>query len=755
MQRDSRIIAAILAADVVGYSRLMGADESAALAALKSCQTLFIGVVREYGGREFGSAGDSFMSEFHSAVNAVSAALTLQERLRAANAQQAPDRRTQLRIGVNLGDVIEEQAGVFGDAVNVAARLQALAKPGGILISAAVYDQVHHKVAARFLDAGTRQVKNIADPVHAWEVLPPAPPGFLGRLSGALSRLASLRLRRGLGMAAVIVAAVLLGLFWREIPVPATGKRLGELLAPDAESPPPDSIAVLPFVNLSGDPANDYLGDGMAEELMHRLARIPGLRVAARTSTFAHKGKETSVRDIADALGVAYVVEGSVKRQGDRVRVNAALVERATGANRWSNSYESSAGDFFAIENDIGARVIAALELVLESRADGPAPAATAASDAAYDYFLQGLSYLRQPRSARSLDAAEELFGRALAEQGDFARAQAGLCETRVERYALEREPAHVAAAEDACAKAQALDNGAPEVHAAVGRLRLATGDVAEAESAYRRALAIVPESPDVLMGLATALATAGKAAEAEATHQQAIRAQPRYAGAHNSYGGFLFAQGRAREAVAPFERATVLAPDNANAFNNLCGAYIHVGDFGRAADACSRSLAIEPRRGSYSNMGTVQYYRGRFGDAAEMFRKAIELSPGDHRLWGNLADALRGAARDEDAAGAYRKAMTLVEGELAVNAKHAVNQAQAAYYSSRLGNGDRARQCIELALAEGDNSNDVHYYVALAELGLGRRTEAAEHARRARELGYPEILLKATPELAGIQDAI
>ena len=244
-------------------------------------------------------------------------------------------------------------------------------------------------------------------------------------------------------------------------------------------------------------------------------------------------------------------------------------------------------------------------------------------------------------RPARTLDAAEQLFQRSLAEEADFARAQAGLCQTRVERFLLERVPAHVAAAEEACARAQALDDTAFEVHEAVGSLRLVTGNAAEAELAYRRALAIVPESPDALIGLAAALADAGKAVEAERTFERAIAAQPRYAASHVEYGSFLFRQGRARDAIAPWQRATVLEPDSPSAFNNLGVAYLYAGNFEQAAEAFSRSLAIEPTRSGYSNTGMGFYYHGQFGKAAEMFRKATELTPSDHRPWGNLADAL------------------------------------------------------------------------------------------------------------------
>ncbi len=755
MIRDSRKIAAILAADVVDYSRLMGADEAATLAALKARRAIFEERVREFDGREFGSVGDSLMAAFQSAVNAVSCALEIQQRVATANAPLPPARRMHLRIGVNLGDVIEEKGLLFGDAVNVAARLQALAKPSGVLISGAVYDQVHLKIPARYISAGTRQVKNIEEPIRTFEVMPAEPPGFFGRVTGVFVHLASRRVLRAISAVALLTAAVALGLFWREIPVPGSDERLGTLLRPANDAPPLNSIAVLPFLNMSGDSRDDYLGNGLAEELSHRLAKIAGLRVAARTSAFALMGKDLSVDEIAKRLGVRYVVEGSVKRQADRVRVNAALVEAGSGSNRWANSYEVQSGDFFTIESDIGNQVLIALELVLGTDASSAASPRPQGNVAAYDLFLQGLSALRQPKSAKTLDTAEQLFRRALAEQPDFARAQAGLCETQVERYALERVPALVTAAEEACARARALDSSAQEVHMAVGNLRLATGDAAEAEASYRQALAIVPRSPDALIGLAAALAAGGKIAEAERAYERAIAAQQRYPAAHIAFGSFLALRGRPADAAVYFERATVLAPYNPSGFNNLGNAYLQLGEFDKAAGAFSRSLALEPRRSSYSNSATAYYYLGHQKKAAEMFRKAIELAPSDHRLWGNLADALHYDAVTDEARSAYSRAMELAEGELQINPRHAVNHAQAAYYASRLGNEDRARQYIAVALSEGDANFYVHYYVALAELGLGDKTRAIAHVRRARQLGYPESFLRAAPELAEIRRLI
>jgi adenylate cyclase len=744
MHRDSRKIAAILAADVVDYSRLMAMDEPGTLATLKARRQLFDARVAEFGGLGFGSVGDSLMAEFPSAVNAVLCALDVQERVNQENESLDGSRRMRLRIGVHLGDVIEEGGTAFGDAVNVAARLQALAKPGGVLISGPVYDQVHLKIPSRFVDLGSRRVKNIPEPIRTYDVQPPVRRGLAAWLGAIFSRLHTRRGLRIAGGAIALVGIVAVAAFWRDIP-------LRDLLGRNGARAPPNSIAVLPFDNVSGDPANDYLGNGMAEELANRLARIPGLQVASRTSTFALKGKGLNVREIADRLGVAYIVEGSVQRELGLVRIKAALVERASDRRRWSNTYERSAGSIFQIESDIGTQVITALELVLGISSSEAAVPKQQATDVTHDLYLKGLASLRQPKSVRSLTTAEGFFKRALDEEPGFGRAQARLCETRVELYQLERKPEYVATAEEACLRAQALDSTAQEVYEAVGKLRIATGQPAEAEAAYRRALALVPQSPDVLIGLATALAAVGKPDAAEATLRRAIAAQPSYWLAHLQLGNFYFRSGRAREAIAPYERATELGPDDPNAFNNLGGAYIHLGEFDKAAEALSRSLAIEPRRGSYSNSGTVAYYRGRYAEAVQMFRKAIEHSPADNRLWGNLADALYFDGKREEATGAYRRALELVDGELAINPKHAINQALAAYYSVRLGQNERAVRSIQSALVDGDNSNDVHYYVAQAELGLGDRDSALAHARRARELGYPENVLRATPGLEGL----
>jgi adenylate cyclase len=751
MHEHDRKIAAILAADVVDYSRLMALDEEATLAALKLRRAIFDRLVKEFGGHEFGSVGDSLMAEFPSAVNAVSCALRIQDEIERENASLPGARRMHLRIGVNLGDVIEENGTAFGDAVNIAARLQSLAKPGGVLISGSVHDHVVHKLPVRFIGAGTRAVKNIPEPVRTFEVLPAERPGLVGSMAGFVARATSRRVRRAMVAMLALAGAVALGIWWQGFSLRDAAQRLAGMLGSHGSQADAQTIAVLPFVNMSGDPNNDYLGDGLAEELSYRLTRIPQLRVAARSSAFAMKGRDLEVNEIAARLGVRYIVEGSVKRQADRIRVTAALVEAPTRSNRWSNAYEPATVDVFAIQDDIAAQVVKALELVLVPQEQPAQGNSRGTSVVAQESYLRGLYYLRLPRTGKSLAAAEQLFARALAQQPTFARAQAGMCETRVELYVLDKEPSHVTAAEEACANAEALDNSAQEVHMAVGRLQLAMGDAQAGEASFRRALALVPLSADAQIGLADALAQQDKIKDADSAYQRAIAMQSTYAASHMSYGNFLFYGGRAADAAAAYKRVTELTPDNPDALSSLGGAYLLMGNFEQAGDAFQRALALEPRRGSYNNIGIVHYYLGRFDEAADMYRKAVEAAPSDHRVWGNLADALRFGSHPEDAREAYRRALELADGELAVNPRHAINQAQAAYYATQLGEKERARQAITSALAEGD-SMYVEYYVALAEDGLGNRGAALSHARRALKLGYPEKLMRAAPELGEVR---
>lgn len=515
----------------------------------------------------------------------------------------------------------------------------------------------------------------------------------------------------------------------------------------------PKSVAVLPLIDLSPDHKYEYLGDGLAEELSSRLARIPGLRVASRTSAFAFKGRDADVRTIGQSLGVQHVVEGSIRREGDRLRVTAQLVDARTGFELWSQSYDRRWRDVLAVQDELAHSIVDALQLVLTPDAARRLEESRQPVDlAAYDLYLAGLARLRQPR-ASALDEAEQAFLQALRADPHFARAYAGLCRTYVTRYERTRAGAAAAQAESACGEALAHDPSHEEVQTALANLYLVSGLSERALEIFSRAIGTHPDSADAYIGYARALQALGRQDEAEGAFRAAIDAQPGYWEAHTALGNFLLHHGRVEEAVVPYRRVTELVPASALAFNNLGAALLLTGDFAGAAQAFERSLELEPTRSAYSNAGTVYYFMGRLADAERMFTRATEIAGEDHRVWGNLADALyRDADRRDEADRHYRRAILLAERDLAVSDEDPVTWAQLAYYYARIGDLGRAQQYVTRARARGGNVFWTHYYFALVALAAGNRSAAVEDLRQALELGYPRQLLDAEPEFAQLR---
>jgi len=513
------------------------------------------------------------------------------------------------------------------------------------------------------------------------------------------------------------------------------------------------SIAVLPFVNMSGVPANDYLGDGLAEEITNLLTRLPDLEVASRTSSFSLRGSDQSVPEIARALGVRYILEGSIRRQGSELRITAQMIDASTDFHQWSRTYRRSAVDVFDIEEDISKSVLAALQIVLSPEELQNLSRRSTDSDNAYDAYLRGLSELRNATDAPALDDAARQFEKSLAIDPTFAQAYAGLCQANVRRYSYLRELDSVASAEASCAKAVQLDRQLPDVHLALGLLYSATGQFDAAETQYRLAIAQDADLTEAYLGLATALSQDNQPGAAEAIYQQAIRARPRYWASYDAYGSYLAAQSRPAAAVVQYRRATELMPENATAHSNLGAAYFLVGDFENAAAAFRQSVEIAPTAEGYSNTATQYYFAGRYDDAATMFEQAVALAPQDHSLWGNLADAYRfSKSKAELAPATYAKAAALARASLRVNPDNVLTRAQLAYFLAKQGRSAQAR--AELALAPEDEAAPVyvHYYAALAHLELGDRDAAIDALQRTVNAGYPRYLVRAAPEFDALK---
>src|ERR1700722_3283152 len=359
-----RKLAAILCTDVFGFSRLMGEDEEATLRTLTSHRKLIDAQIEQHHGRFVNSTGDSVLAEFASVVEAVNCAVDIQTGLKAENESIPRERRMECRMDVDLGDVMVEGAQIYGDGVNVAARLESLAEPGGICISNTVHDQVSTKLAFNYADLGDQAVKNIANPVRVYRLL------VNGTVAAPRSTVKiPFRFRRGgvlsiAGLAIIVVAVVLVQHLSLK-PQPSSAS-IPPQEKPALPLPSIPSIAVMPFTNLSGDPQQEYFSDGITAQLIDNLSRLPGLFVIARNSSFAYKGKATEESQIGKELGVKYLLEGSVRKDDDQVRIAVELVDATTGTEKWTARYDRPLKDIFAVQDEIVGKVVTTLRLLLK-----------------------------------------------------------------------------------------------------------------------------------------------------------------------------------------------------------------------------------------------------------------------------------------------------------------------------------------------------------------------------------------------------
>jgi TolB-like protein/Tfp pilus assembly protein PilF len=513
------------------------------------------------------------------------------------------------------------------------------------------------------------------------------------------------------------------------------------------------SIAVLPFVDMSPQKDQEYLSDGLAEEILNVLTRIDGLRVVGRTSSFYYKGKNVEPAEIGRRLGVNSLLEGSVRRDGNRIRVSAQLMKAADGIRIWSGSYERDLGATFAIQDDIARQVVSALALVLSRASESALQRPAAPNLAAYDLYLKARAALRQPRTLATVEQATALFEQAIAADPKFAQAQAGLCDAWLARYALTRATESYQRAEETCQAALSRGQDTGELHVALGSLRLLAGRLDEAEQDFRLARSMTHDPMDAVLGLASVAEAKKRPDVAESTFAEARRLDPSDTRVYRLHGNFLFHQGRFADAARAYSEEISRTPDNAAAFAALGGAQYMAGNFEQAAEAWKTSLRLAPTRSGYSNAGTSLYYLGRFDAAAAMYQKALELVPDDYQMWGNLGDArAQSPGGESDAGEAYRKALKLGEGRLRINPTDSETKADLAPYHAALGHPEQARRLIGEALEQDPGNIYAHYNDALVHVRLGEPEPALAALERAVELGYPRQLLPGDAGLKSLR---
>jgi len=483
----NRRLAAILAADIAGYSRLMHEDEPATVRDLKAHQSAILPLIGRHGGRIIDTAGDGIMAEFPSVIGATECAVEIQTVMAQRNLQVPESRRMRFRIGINLGDVIHDETRIYGDGINIAARLEALAQPGGVLVSNTVYDQVRGRLPFTFEDVGERQVKNIEQPVRMYQL---HIPGASSKAVATLFRRPALTDRRRWilwGLAAFLVLFGAGGAWWM-------GSAFFPSQPADRTEAPRLSIVVLPFSNLSGDPSQDYFADGITEDLTSDLSRIGGSFVISRNTAFTFKGKAVDVRQIGRELGVRYVLEGSVRRMGGTVRVNAQLIDAGTGAHLWVEQMDVDQStlalqDNFGIANRLARMLSVELVNVEGRRAPRTDPDAV-------DLTMRGWSVLNGGPNKDDAQRSVALFEDALRIDQDNSQARVGLAQalTLIYRNRWDPEPAKVLArADEAASRAISTAPNYAHAHYVKAEVLGLSNRFDAALATYDRAIALDP----------------------------------------------------------------------------------------------------------------------------------------------------------------------------------------------------------------------------------------------------------------------
>jgi adenylate cyclase len=618
-----RKLAAILSADVQGYSRLMEEDEEATLHTLTARREIIDGLIHQHRGRIVGTAGDSVLAEFASVIDAVRCAVEIQQHLKAQNAELPVRRRMEFRLGINLGDVMVEGEQIYGDGVNVAARLQGLADAGGIFISGTVYDQIENKLALNYEYLGEQEVKNITKPVRVWrvrleesespksEVRSPKSEVQSSRfkVQGSKSKGESLKPR---GMSTTVFVLVFVSvLFLGGIVIllyPSLSPlitRHSSLITQEAQPPLlplPDkpSIVVLPFVNLSEDPKQDYFSDGLTETLTGDLTRISGLFVIARNSAFTYKGKAVKVQDVGREMGIRYVLEGSVLKSGDQLRINAQLIDATTGYHLWSERYDRPLKDIFALQDEIVQKIVTTLRLQLASWERGILVRKHTDNLEAYDFYLRGVeSWFRAwgETQKESNARARQMFEKALELDPIYAEAYAGAGFTYWLEwfYQWHRTPQVLERAKELAQKAITLDDVLSRPHLLLSQVYLWQKQLEQAIAEAEQVIALDPNDADGYNQLGQILVFVGRPEEAIGSIEKATRLNPRSVGYVMNLGFAYRLAGQYEESVALSKKILALRPNFQPSYYNLVICYVELGREAEARTAAAELLRVNP----------------------------------------------------------------------------------------------------------------------------------------------------------------
>jgi adenylate cyclase len=605
---EQRKLAAIMFTDMVGYSALSQRDDKLALELLEEHREILRRIFPEFNGTEIKTIGDAFLVEFQSALEAAQCAIGIQRTLAHRNADAPAERQIELKIGIHIGDVVHRGGDVYGDGVNIASRIEQLAGAGGICVSMDVERQIRNAVETRFEKLAPTELKNISVPMDLFRIVLPWQKQPIA--STASQTISGARFNNGIWIAAAVILLLTIGIGWW-----GTARPHKNLASPTAEvhepqNIPEKSIAVLPFDNLSDDKSNAYFAEGIQDEILTRLAKVADLKVIARTSTQKFKSAPTNLPDIAKQLGVAHILEGSVQKSGDQVRVNVQLINAMTEAHLWADTYDRKLTDIFGVESEIAKRIADSLQAKLSSTANHVLASRPTENPEAHELYLKG-RYFWNRRTGENLQKAADYFQQAIKKDASYALAYSGLadCHVLLPLYpGLGSNPRdELPKALEAARKAVELDDTLAEAHTSLARALASDLQLSAAMSEFNRA----------------------------------IQLNPNYATAHQWFGECLQSQGRVEDALVELKRAQELDPLSL-IINSLLGfALDTVGKSDQAIEQLRQTIEIDPTFPYVHDMlGNVLEHKGHIEEAVLEYEKSSRLSAMDPSTLAQLARA-------------------------------------------------------------------------------------------------------------------
>ncbi len=758
MVNKQRKLTAIMFTDIVGYTAIMAEDESQAIDILHKNRDLVTKSVVDHGGDFIKEIGDGTLSCFDSTLNAVNCAIDIQTKLKGNNL-------FNLRIGIHVGDVIQENHDIFGDGVNIASRLEHQAFAGGICISETVFEAIrsHPDISVTNLGPVTLKGTGRAINIYNLDIKNFISHNLIDR-NHELNYKSQSNFNPKLSFRNTITTyykiiwlsiAVLIFFIWSFIYRSSNNEIKPEQQVEKNIMDNQASIAVLPFEDFSEDKDLDYLSSGLTEEILNVLANIKELRVVARTSSAVFKGVTQDLREIGKKLNVNYILEGSIRRNKNQIRVTAQLINTHNNLHLMSQNFDYELNDLFQFHDEISKQIVDKMSLILSPDSKSILEKKQILNSDAYNYYLIGISYFSRDITEKTLIEAIEAYQQAIQIDANFAKAYAGLCRTYIlanEYYATNSNEL-IEKADIACKKAKKLDPSLIDIYISLGGLYREKIEYSSAISVLEIALNKNPNSVDTLVELGHVYREMQNLELAEEYLNKALDLDPTNYKVYNQLGLAYLFLGSPEKAEAALTKVIEIDPNNTSGLNNLGVHYLFRAKFEKAESSFQRAMQIDPRSVSNINYATTLYYLGRYLEAIKLYKQSLEFDKNNHLIWGNIADSYFQLGELTQAKENYLAAIEQAELLLLKTPKDIPTINILAYYYAKNGLFDKAKTYRELSINSTTEDMYIFYYAALTNLIIGDIQGALNDLKMAINKGYNTEFLSMDPELASLHN--